>query len=75
MAALQSKGGLGRGDERGIFEFPGGVIVGISAEYARTTYFMSEGVMPALLDKGGQKRLSPDVKVVRAVHCPPTICI
>jgi hypothetical protein len=36
---------------------------------------MSEGVMPALLDKGGQKRLSPDVKVVRAVHCPPTICI
>ena len=68
---------LGWGEEKktGVVDLPGGVIIGISAEYARTTYFMSEGVMPALLDKGDQKRLSPDVKVVRAAYCPPTICI
>ncbi|MDP1841037.1 MAG: hypothetical protein Q8N31_02635 [Reyranella sp.] len=68
---------VGWGEEMrpGIFELPGGVIVGISAEYVGGTYFISEGVMTSLFDKSGQKRLSPDVKIVRAVHCPPTICI
>lgn len=68
---------VGWGEEMrpGVFELPGGAIVGISAEYVGGTYFISEGVMTSLFDKSGQKRLSSDIKIVRAVHCPPTICI
>jgi hypothetical protein len=69
------KVGWGEEMKPSVFDFPGGVIVGISAERIRGTYYISEGVMTSLLDKGGQKRLSSDIKVVRAVHCPPTICI
>ena len=69
------KVGWGEEMKPAVFDFPGGVIVGISAEKIRGTYFMSEGVMTSLFDKSGQRRLSPDIKIVRAVHCPPTICI
>jgi hypothetical protein len=69
------KAGWGEETKQGVVELPGGVIIGISAERVRNTYFVSEGVMGSLFDKSDQKRLSPDIKVVRAVHCPPTICL
>jgi hypothetical protein len=56
------------------FELSGGTNFGILAEYAgSTTYFVTGAVLKSL--PGVQGRLAPDIKVVRAVHCPPTICI
>jgi hypothetical protein len=69
------KVGWGQETKTSAVDLPGGAIIGISAEYVRNTFFVSEGVMASLFDKNNPKRLSPDVKIVRAVHCPPTICI
>lgn len=56
------------------FDLSGGTNFGILAEYAgSTTYFVTGAVLRSL--PGVQGRLAPDIKVVRAVHCPPTICI
>jgi hypothetical protein len=68
------KAGLGEEMKPGVFDLQGGTITFLSAELAAFVFSVNQGAMTVLLDKD-QKRLAPDVKVVRAVHCPPTICI
>lgn len=68
------KAGLGEEMKPSVFELRGGTVAGLSADVAAFTFSVNQGVMTFLFDKDGQ-RLAPDVKVVRPVHCPPTICI
>ncbi len=66
---------VGWGEEMrpSVVDVAGGTLVGLSADYAgSTTYFMTSAVLD---NSSGQGRLAPDMKVVRAAHCPPTICI
>lgn len=67
---------VGWGEEMrpSVFNLPGGRTTTISADYYITTYFLTEGAAASLFDKD-QRRLAPDVTVVRPVHCPPTLCL
>jgi hypothetical protein len=69
------KPGPGKATMRpGVFELSGGKITSLSADHVYTTYYLAEGLVPALIDKDG-RRLAPDVKVVRPALCPPTLCL
>jgi hypothetical protein len=38
------------------------------------SYFFTDGLVPALMDKDG-RGLAANVKVVRPALCPPTLCL
>jgi hypothetical protein len=69
------KPGPGKATMRpGLFELSGGKITSLSADHVYTIYYLTEGLVPALIDKDG-RRLAPDVKVVRPALCPSTLCL
>lgn len=72
--AYNGKLGWGESQRPGTVDLPGGAIVTISADKVANTYLVNEGVMGTLVDKDGN-RLAPNVKIVRAAACPPTLCL